>query len=110
MHEAEGARTVAETIVKSKATHVKVRLGKMRGNEKRFLQLVKEFLSGTGFEGAKIKIEPAGVTAKCKCGFCGNVDVSEHVHFVRCPLCGTIADILSGNELDIEINAGQKKS
>lgn len=103
MHEAGSAKEAAGKIIETRARHAKVRLGKMRGDKTRFLALVAEFLKGSGFEKTRIDIVQVDVLARCACGFRGVINIPEHVHFVRCPKCKKIADVLEGNELDIEI-------
>lgn len=101
MHESEGARLAAEKIITARAKHAKIRLGRMRGEKTRFLALVRELLAGSGFESIRIEVEPVDVCAKCSCGFCGKVEVHEHIHFVRCPKCGRVAEVTEGNSLQI---------
>lgn len=80
---------------------VKILLGKMRGNAKTFGEMFREYTRGTEIEGIEIEIEQVPVEVKCGCGLEGLVRVTEHIHFVRCPRCGKIADVIKGNELEI---------
>ena len=101
MHETAAAKKIADEIIQKKAHHSTVRIGKMYGNKERFLELVKEFLCGTPLEGATIDAEEVDVVVKCECGFSGKIDVREHVHFVRCPKCGKVAEIIEGNDIEL---------
>lgn len=108
MHEAAAAKGVAGEIIARKMHRAKIKIGKMYGNSERFLQLVREFLSGTPFEKAELEAEAVDVVAKCPCGLEGKIDVEEHMHFVRCPACGRAAEVIQGN--GIEILGGLEKS
>jgi Zn finger protein HypA/HybF involved in hydrogenase expression len=80
---------------------VKIILGKMRGSAKGFEETFREYTRETELEGIEIEIEQIPVKIKCECGLEGLVRVAEHVHFVRCPKCGKIADVVQGNELKV---------
>ena len=101
MHETAAAKKIADEIIQKNAHHSTVRIGKMYGNKERFLELVKEFLCETPFEDALINAEEVDVVAKCGCGFSGKIDVREHIHFVRCPKCGKVAEIIAGNSIEL---------
>ena len=101
MHETAAAKKIADEIIQKNAHHSKLRIGKMYGNKERFLDLVKEFLSGTPLEDATIDAEYTEVVIRCMCGFKGTVDVKEHIHFVRCPKCNKVAEILEGNDIEL---------
>ena len=104
MHEMRAVQKLVEDIMEldPRPERVKVRLGRMLADPQVFRQMFKEFASQAGFHGIEIDIESVPVIAKCdKCGFRGSVPVMEHVHFVRCPDCKKVADILQGNEMEI---------
>jgi Zn finger protein HypA/HybF involved in hydrogenase expression len=81
---------------------VRIRLGRMRGSAKGFEEMFREHTRETGFEGIGLEVESVPVEISCSCGLSGLVRVMEHVHFVRCPKCGQVADVVRGNELEIE--------
>ncbi len=80
----------------------KIRLGAMKGDPEQLREMFEEYVTGSPLEGTELEIEEVPVEAFCPCGFSGFIDVEEHVHFVRCPKCGKVADIRSGNELEVE--------
>lgn len=80
---------------------VLIKLGKMRGSAKVFEEMFREYTRGTELEDIKLTIEQVPVEVKCECGLEGLVRVTEHIHFVRCPKCGKVADVIRGNELEI---------
>ena len=82
---------------------VRIRLGKMRGSAKGFEEMFREHTRDTELGGLELEIEQVPVEVKCQCGLEGPVRIMEHVHYVRCPKCGQIADVLKGNELDIQV-------
>jgi Zn finger protein HypA/HybF involved in hydrogenase expression len=82
---------------------VKIRLGKMRGSAKGFEEMFREHIRDTELYGIGIEIENIPVEIKCPCGLEGPVRIMDHIHYVRCPKCGQVADVVRGNELDIEV-------
>jgi Zn finger protein HypA/HybF involved in hydrogenase expression len=82
---------------------VRIKLGKMRGSSKGFEEMFREHTRDTELQGLSLEIEQVPVEISCSCGLEGLVRVMEHVHFVRCPKCGQVADVIKGNELDIEV-------
>jgi len=104
MHEMKAVQQLIEELMAldPKPEKIKVRLGRMLANPRVFKQMFREFAESIGFSGIDIEVEEVPVVARCdKCGFSGNVPVIEHVHFVRCPDCNKVADIVQGNELEI---------
>jgi len=104
MHEQQSVQFVIEQLKESGAKKAKLKLGLLRGNPKTFLEMFTFEVRGTELEDVKLEIESIGIEIKCpdkKCGFVGTVVLLEHVHFVRCPKCGKIADIISGDELEL---------
>lgn len=102
MHEQQSVQFVIEQLKRTGAKKAKLKLGLMRGNPKTFLEMFSFQVRGTELEDVKLEIEPIGVEIKCpKCGFEGTVAIVEHVHFVRCPKCNEIADVVYGNELEL---------
>ena len=104
MHEMKAVQRLVEELMAldEKPERIKVRLGRMTAEPRVFRQLFSEFSSSLGFSNVDIDIEEVPVIAKCdKCGFEGGVQVMEHVHFIRCPDCKMVADIVQGNELEI---------
>ena len=82
---------------------VRIRLGKMRGSARGFEEMFREHTRDTELGGLGIEIDHIPVEVKCSCGLEGPVRIMEHVHYVRCPVCGRIADVLRGNELEIQV-------
>jgi len=104
MHEMKAVQKVVEELMsmEPRPEKIKIKLGRMMANPQVFGQMFREFVAATQFSGIDFEIEPVDVVARCgKCGFHGRVDVIEHVHFVRCPDCKKVAEILKGNELEI---------
>ncbi len=87
--------------IQPRPAKVLIKLGKMRGSAKTFEEMFREHTRDTELEGIGLEIEQVLAEVKCSCGFEGNVRVLGHIHFVRCPLCNDIADIVKGNELEI---------
>ena len=99
--------SVQDALAKLKALHprpkkVKITLGKMRGSNKGFTEMLAEQVRDSDLSGIQIEVVQTPVEVKCKCGFSGSVKVMGHIHFVRCPLCSDIADITAGNELIVQ--------
>jgi len=103
MHELKAINNVISQLRKSgiKNGKVKILLGKMVADKNVFLDMFKEFVKGTELENISLDIIESPVKIRCICGFCGNVEIKEHIHFVRCPECNRIAEILEGNEIKI---------
>ena len=104
MHEMKAVHKILDDIVSMPEIpdSVKVRVGRMNADPKIFEQMFSEFAKSMGYRGIRVEVESVPVYADCKkCGFRGNVPVIEHVHFVRCPDCKKIADIVRGNELEL---------
>lgn len=102
MHEVESVRQVITELEKSGKRHATLRLGRLKASPKVFAGIFRELTKGTGLDDFKLEIEEIPVEVMCrKCGFSGKVKIVEHLHFARCPKCGKVADILSGNELRI---------
>ncbi len=105
MHEISSVNEAIRRIASLRPSPKKIviHLGEMRGDAKTFEEMLKEHSRGTDIENIDITVKSVPVDISCKCGFSGHVPILEHVHFVRCPECGSIADVLKGNELDIEV-------
>ncbi|RLJ06693.1 MAG: hypothetical protein DRP18_00100 [Candidatus Aenigmatarchaeota archaeon] len=105
MHEFTAVQKAINEILgmEQRPKKVKIILGKIYGNAKNFKDMFREHTRGTPIENIDIEIEQVPVEIKCECGFSGTVKILEHVHFVRCPLCGKVADILKGDELKVEV-------
>jgi len=82
---------------------VRITLGKMRGSVRGFEEMLRENIRDTELEGLQFETEHIPVEIRCPCGLEGMVRIMEHVHYVRCPKCGQVADVLKGNELNIEV-------
>ena len=104
MHEFASVQEAIRRIRKMQPVpkRVKIRLGKMRGSAKGFEEMFREHSRYTDIENIELEVENIPVEIKCSCGLEGMVRIMDHAHFVRCPKCGQVADILRGNELDIE--------
>lgn len=103
MHEFGSVQKAIQDIKKMDPVPKKVliRLGKMRGSAKTFEEMFREYTRGTEIENIDVRIEQVLVEVKCECGLEGHVRVTEHIHFVRCPKCNNIADVIKGNELEV---------
>lgn len=101
MHEFSTVQTVFNELEKN-PRNIKVKLGSMRANKDVFLNTLKEMTRDTDLKDLNIEVEEIKVIGKCTCSFEGEIEVPGHVHFVRCPECSSICDILQGNELIIE--------
>lgn len=103
MHEFGSVQKAIQDIrnMKPVPKKVKIVLGKMRGNAKNFEEMFREYTGDTELQGIELEIVQVPVKVKCECGLEGLVRVTEHIHFVRCPKCGQIADVIQGNELEI---------
>ena len=103
MHEFSSVNEAINIIrqIQPQPKKVRITLGKMRGSSKTFETMFREQVSETPLSGIHIEIVQTLAEVKCSCGFEGNVRVMGHVHFVRCPLCNDVADIIKGNELEI---------
>lgn len=103
IHEFSTVRQVIFELNKRQEKNKKVKLilGRMLSNKKTFTEIFHEHVKGTELESILLDIEEIPIKIKCQCGFEGNIEITEHVHFVRCPKCGKIADVLQGNELEI---------
>lgn len=101
MHEQQSVQFVIQQFKETGVKKAKLKLGLMRGDPKTFMEAFKFQVRGTELENVKLKLEPIGIEIKCpKCGFEGTIALMEHVHFVRCPKCNEIADVVFGNELE----------
>lgn len=103
MHEMSTVEKVINELNEKRPKSAKVILGKMAADKDHFLSMFSEIAKGTPAEQVDLVVEQVPVRAKCGCGFEGIVDVPGHVHFVRCPKCGKVADVLEGNEVEIII-------
>jgi len=102
MHESESVKKVISELKRSNRKSALLKLGRLRANPKVFAGIFRELIKGTELEGFRLDIEEIPVEILCrKCGFSGKIKVIEHLHFARCPKCGKVADILSGDELRI---------
>ena len=103
MHEMKTIQEVISELGRlGNPARAKLRLGAMRAEPEHFREIFSEYVKDSPFEGTELEIEEVPVEIFCPCGFSGEVPVQEHVHFVRCPECGKVADVTSGNELEIE--------
>jgi Zn finger protein HypA/HybF involved in hydrogenase expression len=105
MHEFTAVKRVIDEIkrMQPRPDKVRITLGKMMGTAKGFEDMFREHTHGTPLQGIGIEIVQKDVNINCPhCGFEGTFRVVEHIHFVRCPMCGKVADIITGNELKVE--------
>jgi Zn finger protein HypA/HybF involved in hydrogenase expression len=104
MHEFTSIREAIDKInrMEPRPEKVTIKLGKVRGSARGFEKMFREHTRGTSLEGISLEIEQVPAEIKCKCGLEGPVRIMDHVHFVRCPKCGEVADLIKGNELDIK--------
>lgn len=103
MHEQSAVQAIINTLEEKTLKKARIKLGMMRGEKSRILDIFKTQVEGTPLEQIEIEIEQVPVTSKCACGFVGHIDIPGHVHFVRCPKCNKIIEPLTGNELEITI-------
>ncbi|MBU2520158.1 MAG: hydrogenase maturation nickel metallochaperone HypA [Nanoarchaeota archaeon] len=102
MHEQKSVQFVVEQLEQSGAKKAKLKLGLMVANPKTFKEIYDLQVRGTSLENVKLEIESIPIEVKCpKCGFEGTVAIIEHVHFIKCPQCNEIADIIHGDELEL---------
>jgi len=103
MHEMKAVQRLVEELMALEHVpeKVKVKLGRMMADPRVFGQIFREYAGSVGFSGVDIEVEEVPVIAKCGCGFHGGVQVMDHVHFVRCPDCNKVADIVQGNDLEV---------
>jgi Zn finger protein HypA/HybF involved in hydrogenase expression len=105
MHELTSVMKVIDEIkgMDPRPEKVSITLGKMLGTAKGFESMFREYTHGTPLQGIGLEIVQPDVKVRCPhCRFDGVVRVTEHIHFVRCPVCGKVADVLQGNELRVE--------
>jgi len=103
MHEMKLVQEVISELGRiGNPARVRIRLGAMKAEPEQLRSMFKEYVMGSPLEGTELDIEEVPVEGFCTCGFEGPVEVHGHVHFVRCPECGSVLDIRSGNELEVE--------
>jgi Zn finger protein HypA/HybF involved in hydrogenase expression len=105
MHEFSSVQEAMKRLrdIRPVPRRVRIRLGRMRGSAKGFEEMFREQVQDTELQGIGLEVESVPVEISCSCGLSGLVKVMEHVHFVRCPRCGQVADAVRGNELEIEV-------
>ncbi len=105
MHEFGSVQQAIRDIrkIQPTPTKVRIRLGKMRGSAKAFEEMFREHTRDTELMGLGIELEHVPVEIRCECGLEGPVRIMDHLHYVRCPRCGEIADVIRGNELEIQV-------
>ena len=104
MHEMKAVATLFDELMamEEKPKKIRIRLGAMNADPKAFKILFKEFAISMGYPDMDVEIDHIPVFAECTaCGFKGSIPLVEHVHFVRCPDCKKVADIIKGNELEL---------
>lgn len=101
MHELSTVQGVIYRLKKSGRKRARLRLGAMVMSKDNFLDAFQELVKGTDIEKVKLEVEQVPAIGACDCGFEGAVEVPEHVHFLRCPDCGSVCRIKSGMELEI---------
>ncbi len=99
MHEFKAAKELIDELKDKQPKKAVISLGKMISSKDVFLEIIKEHTKQTPLEKTEITIEEIPVRAKCSCGFVGVIDIPGHVHFVRCPKCGKIAEVLEGDKV-----------
>jgi hydrogenase nickel incorporation protein HypA/HybF len=104
VHELSIAAAILDTAQRHadgrRVTAVSMRVGELR-------QVVPETLAfywdivarGTSCEGARLEQEIVG--ARLRCGSCGSEWAIDEADF-RCAACGTAAEVVSGQELQVE--------
>jgi len=79
-----------------------VKLSKLKGNPEFIKFALESMLKNTPYASSSIHFIEVKPVIRCKnCGFEGEVDIPEHVHFIRCPFCNRIADVIKGNDIEI---------
>ena len=99
MHEFKAAKDILDELKKNPPKKAVISLGKMISSKDVFLEILKEHTKQTPLEKTEIMIEEIPLRAKCSCGFEGIIDIPGHVHFVRCPNCSKIAEVLEGDKV-----------
>ena len=102
MHEFGAAKNVIDELLKTKPKKATIMLGAMISKKETFFEILKEHLIETELKDIELDIQEVPVLAKCACGFEGNIQIPNHVHFVRCPLCNNIAEVLQGDKIEIK--------
>jgi len=103
MHELASVQSVVVELLEKKPKKARVLLGKMMSDTEHFKEMFSVFAEGTPAADVELEIVSVPVKAKCPCGFEGEIEIPSHTHFVRCPKCNKICDVLSGNEIKVEI-------
>ena len=85
----------------AKLKSLKLKLGEMTAVEPESLRFCFEAAIGeTPLEGAKLEIEEAPLSGRCKC--CGEEYILERYFSTPCPGCGgSESEMISGRELEI---------
>lgn len=101
MHEWKAVEMLIKKLEGKMPKKITIELGEMVSDPKIFEEIFKEYVKGTELNGIKIDIKSVPIRIRCDCGWEGYMKMKKHIHFVRCPACGKIANIIEGNKLKI---------
>ncbi len=104
MHEFKTIEEIYNSLLRmdSIPERLYIKLGKLKGNADFVKFALESMLKNTPFEKIKMEFIEVKPFIRCpNCGFQGEVDVVGHVHFVRCPACNAVADVVRGNEIEL---------
>ena len=81
---------------------VYIKLSKLNGNVDFVRFAIESMIRGTVLEKVKLEFIEIKPKIKCRsCGYEGEVDIPAHAHFIRCPLCNDVVDVIEGKEIEI---------
>ena len=104
MHDVAAVRYVIEELSNCKKDKARLILGELVTDRDSFLSMFNEMVKGTPLEKIRLDILPVKARIRCKCGFEGGISIPKgaHLHYVRCPDCNSIAEIVEGNEIVVK--------
>ncbi|MBW6451459.1 MAG: hydrogenase maturation nickel metallochaperone HypA [DPANN group archaeon] len=105
MHDVKAVRYVIEELKQIKTYKAKIILGELVTTKESFKSMFDEMVKNTQLEKIKLDIISIKPRIKCTCGYEGGITIPKgaHLHYVRCPDCNKIADIIEGNEIKVII-------
>ncbi len=104
MHEFKTIEEIYNTLIRLEKIpeRLYIKLGRLKGDVDFVRFALENMLKNTPWEGIKMEFIEVKPLVRCEnCGFEGEVDVSNHLGFIRCPSCNSVTNVLSGNELEI---------
>ena len=104
MHEFKTIEEIYNTLIRMDTIpeRVYIKLGKLKGNSEFVKFALESMLKNTPFEKMRMEFIEVKPSIRCvRCGFSGEIEVPDHVDFVRCPFCNSVADVVEGNTVEI---------